>query len=333
MLKKISFVLAGIIILLVIVGFFLPSKYELIKSIAINAPAAYVFEEVNELKNWDRWSYWNQQDTAMAKTWGEKTAGTGAWYSWNSEEMGEGKLTISESVTDASVKTDLDFMEQGTALSWFNFKPQGEQTEVTIGFSTDFGYNIIGRWMGVTLFSGEMEKAFDHNLAMLKELAEAKPKFTTMIMEAEAPAITYIGLSHTMSPQDPDAASAQMRKMYTELYAALAKAKVQASGAPFCLFTSYSEQSMDFICGVPVASDAKLPAKYPIKSTTSTAAVKGIHNGSYRTLQTAHNEIQQYIKMKKLEEEGAVREVYLTDPEMKKDTAKWVTEVYYPIKK
>ena len=332
MIKKILFGLLGAAILLIIVGFFLPGKMEVSKSIVVNAPAEYAFEEVDVLQNWDKWSYWNSLDTTMKISYGETPRGTGAHYSWESEDMGKGKLNITESIPNTSVKADLEFTDQGTAKAWYNFEPEGEGTKISMGFSTEFGMNPIGRWMGVFM-EPEMNKAFEYNLNKIKEIAEAKPKFTVNITEELVVPISYVGLKHTMSPKDMDAISKEMEKRYTELYTNLQKSKVKITGSPFCLFPSYSEESMDMVCAVPVDTYAKLPAKYKVEQTQGGRAVKAVHKGAYDKMQPVHDQLNQYIEFKKLEINGAPWEVYVTDPTMEKDTTKWITEIYYPVKK
>src|SRR5688500_924986 len=121
MIKKILLGLVAVVVLLIVVGFFLPGKIEISKSITVNAPAEYAFEEVDVLQNWQKWSYWNTLDTAMKISYSEQPRGVGAFYSWESEDMGPGKLNVTESVPNASVKADLDFMDEGTAKAWYNF--------------------------------------------------------------------------------------------------------------------------------------------------------------------------------------------------------------------
>jgi effector-binding domain-containing protein len=332
MIKKILLGLLGLVVLLVIVGFFLPSKLEITKSISINAPAEYAFEEVNTLANWNRWSYWNTLDSAMEITYGEKMMGAGAFYAWNSQNLGQGKLSITESTPFKSIKADLNFMEDGEpSKAWYDFEPEGEGTKLTMGFNSEYGMNPLNRWMGLALIQPEINKAFDHELNKLKELAEAKPKFMVKITHEDIAPFSYIGLKHTMSPSDPNAVSAQMGKMYGELFTAAKKAKVE-TGQPFCLFPSYSETSMDMVCALPVDAKAKVPAKYKVEQNEGGKAVKATHQGDYKNLITTHEQINKFIAFKKLEIAGAPWEVYVTDPMIEKDTTKWVTEVYYPVK-
>ena len=332
MIKKILFGLLGLIVLLVIVGFLLPGQLEVSRSIVVNAPAEYAFEEVNGLENWNKWSYWNQLDTTMAITYGEKRQGAGAFYSWASSEMGNGKLSITESVPFKSIKADLDFMENGTAKAWYDFEPEGEGTKVTMNFSSDFGMNPIARWFSVLVMKGEMDHAFEHNLNKIKELSEAKPKFSIAMSREEVPAISYIGLSGKMNPQDMNAVVNQMGKMYEELYGALKKSKVEPKGAAFALFPSFTPESMEFVCAVPVEATAKIPAKYKVMQTQAGEVVKASHTGSYEKLEDLHNQLNQFIEFRNLEIAGAPWEVYVKGPMEEKDPANYVTEVYYPVK-
>jgi effector-binding domain-containing protein len=329
--KKILFGLLGLLVLLVLVGFLLPGKFEMSRSVTVNAPAEYSFEEVNVLPNWQNWSYWNSLDTTMKVTYGEKVAGAGGSYSWESKDMGNGKLTITESVPSSSIKADLDFMENGTAKAWYTFEPEGENTKVTMGFSNEYGMNPLMRWVGFTIMKSEMNKAFDYNLQKIKEIAEAKPRFSINISMEDIAPISYVGVSSTMDPRNMAAVAKQMDKSYGDLFAVLKKAKVEMNGHPFCLFPKYTPESMDMVCALPVAAGSKLPAKYSVAQTSGGKAVKATHTGDYRKLEATHNELNKYISYKKLQISGSPWEVYVTNPMMEKDTAKWITEVYYPV--
>jgi effector-binding domain-containing protein len=331
MIKKILFIIAGLIVLLVLIGFLLPAKLEISKSYTINAPASAVFEEINDLQRWETWQYWNTLDPEMKITYGEKKVGTGASYSWEGPNLGTGTLGITESIPDKSIAIDMDF-GGNPAKGFYSLEPSGENTQLNLSFTSDAGMNPIGHWINIFM-KGEIEKSFDYAGDKIKGIAEAKPKFKYTITEENVPPISYVGLSHTMSPKDGAAVSAQMGKMYTELDAVLRKAKVTVTGSPFCLYPKYSEESMDMVCAMPVAADAKVPGKYKIMQTEGGLAVKGVMKGSYDNLQAIHNEIAQYIKYKKLTEIGAPWEVYVTDPMAEKDTTQWITEVYYPVKK
>ncbi|MEZ4984128.1 MAG: hypothetical protein R2795_03670 [Saprospiraceae bacterium] len=50
------------------------------RTISINAPQAVVFDAVNELKNWESWSPWQEQDPSTKTVYSETSAGAGAYY-------------------------------------------------------------------------------------------------------------------------------------------------------------------------------------------------------------------------------------------------------------
>lgn len=335
MIKKILIGLIGVIVILLLIGFAMPGKLETSKSISINAPAAYVFEEVNDLEKNAGWSYWNNlYKDNMTVAYGDIRAGVGAYSEWDGPESGKGSMTITESIPNESVKIDLDFMDQGMAKAWYTLESEGEGTKLTAGFNTELGWNPFMRWVGMLLIKPEMEKSFDYSLNRIKEIAEAKPTFTVVITEVTTTPISYIGIGTTMSFEDGEAISAQMAKSFGELWSTTQKAKVEITGPPFCLYPRWDEEKkeMDMICAVPVPADARLPEKYPVMQTTGGKAVKAIHKGSYQALESTHDQLARYIEYKKLEESGAVWEVYVTDPGTEPDTVKWVTEIYYPIK-
>lgn len=334
MLKKILLGLVGLLCMVVIIGFLLPAQIEVSRSITMNAPAEYAFEEINALENHPKWSYWNSIFPTMVTTYGDIRSGVGAKSTWDGEESGKGTMLITESIANKSIKMDLDFAEQGTAKSWYTFEPDGDNTKITTGFLVDFGMNPIGRIMGVLLMKPEMNKAFDYNLSKLKELAEAKPKFNIPLGLVETVPTSYIGITSTLSITDMSSINNQMSKSFNELYGITSKAKIEMAGPPFCIIMEWNEETKqtNFTCAVPVLDGAKLPPQYKVLKTEGGLAAKGIHYGSYSNLQDTHNQINKYIAYKGLQISGAPWEVYLTDPEIEKDTAKWVTEVYYPVK-
>ena len=85
-LRGILFSLLGLLLLLLIVSFFLPSKVNVTRSATINAPADRIFAEVNDFKNWHKWMPWSEKDPTMKFIYDATTAGKGAGYCWKSEE-------------------------------------------------------------------------------------------------------------------------------------------------------------------------------------------------------------------------------------------------------
>lgn len=334
MFKKILIGLAVLILALVVIGFLLPGELQISRSASMNASAENVFDEINDLKKWQEWQYWNTLDPDMQITYGEKTVGTGANYAWKgNSQVGEGTITITESIPNKSVASDLAFTGSDPAKALYSIQEQGDSVTLTMTVDMNLGANPLMRWMGLFM-KGHMNNAFDYGLNNIKQRAEAKPKLPAGISEVSTPVMHYVGIeSKGVDATNSEAVNAQMTKAFTQIASDLNKAKVEITGAAFCLITNWDDATkrMDMICAFPVDEQAKVPAKYKIQQVPAGKAVKAVHYGDYAKMEATHYAIMQYIEMKTLSMAGAPWESYLTDPMIEKDTAAWVTEIYYPI--
>jgi hypothetical protein len=59
--------------------------------------------------------------------------------------------------------------------------------------------------------------------------------------------------------------------------------------------------------------------------------VRASHTGPYEESGAAHEAINRYIMVLKMEFAGAPWEVYITDPSEEPDPQKWETIIYYPV--
>jgi Polyketide cyclase / dehydrase and lipid transport len=182
MLKKI---LLGIVVMLVVLiavclvlVMMQPAHYQVERSATINAPATAVFPLVNDFHKWDSWSPWAKLDPAMKTNFAGPAAGTGASYSWvGNSEVGEGKMTITESRPTDLVKIKLEFIKPFAATSdtVFTFAPSGNATNVKWTMAGD--NNFIGKAFSLFMNMDKMIGAdFEKGLAQMKTVAESTPK-------------------------------------------------------------------------------------------------------------------------------------------------------------
>ena len=134
MFKKILIGVAVVVLLLAIVVAMQPSEFRVTRSATIDAPPATAFAQVNNFHNWRAWSPWEKLDPDLKRTYEGPAEGKGADYSWvGNSDVGEGRMTITESRPSELVKIRLEFIKPMAAVSTtdFTFKPQGDQTLVT----------------------------------------------------------------------------------------------------------------------------------------------------------------------------------------------------------
>jgi uncharacterized protein YndB with AHSA1/START domain len=174
--KKLLIVLALIVIVLVVVVALQPPQYRVERTATIAAPAPVVFAQVNDFHNWEAWSPWAKIDPAMKQTYEGAAAGTGAIYRWaGNTEVGEGRMTISESRPSDLIRVSLEFLKPfaSTATAEFTFKPQGDQTVVT--WSMTGGRNFMAKAVHLVLNIDRLiGEQFEKGLAQMKAVAEAK---------------------------------------------------------------------------------------------------------------------------------------------------------------
>ncbi|HVR87618.1 MAG TPA: SRPBCC family protein [Planctomycetota bacterium] len=167
---------------LVVVGIFLvvvavqPSEFTVTRSATIGAPASAVFPYVNDLHQWDRWSPWEKVDPAMKRTYEGPGSGVNASYSWvGNKEVGEGRMTITESKPNEMIRMRLEFFKpmEGTNDVTFSFRQEGAQTGVTWAMSgkKNFISKAVCMFMNMDQMVGGM---FDKGLSDMKALAESK---------------------------------------------------------------------------------------------------------------------------------------------------------------
>jgi hypothetical protein len=169
-LKKIAIGLLIVAVLFVIIGVSLPKETVVQRSIIINAPLNVVFNNVNNLKNHEKWDPWQATDKTMKIAYGSVTEGTGASYSWTSE-MGDGTQTITESMTNKSIKIELDFKKQGTMRGWWTFTEGGKGVLVAEGFVNKSGACFCSRYINLFM-DAEIGRYFSKGLKKLKEVSE-----------------------------------------------------------------------------------------------------------------------------------------------------------------
>lgn len=178
MIKKILLGLGAIIVTFLIVASFQPEDFKVTRTTTIAAPAPVVFEHFNDLKKWNTWSPWARMDPNCKYTFEGPTAGANAGLSWaGNNEVGEGKMTITESKPNELVVMNLQFFKpfEGVATTEFGFKPAGDQTEVS--WTMKGKNNFVGKCFSLVVNCDKMMGSqFEQGFANLKETVAAAPK-------------------------------------------------------------------------------------------------------------------------------------------------------------
>ena len=171
--KRLLIALIVLTTIIFIIGMVLPNDYRVERSIHIDAPIQIIFDQVNNLKNWDAWSPWIANDSSIQNTHSGPESGVGAKVVWESERSGSGSQTITRSEPPNKIETALAFGDMDTATSDFVFTQSGSGTQVTWGMSGETNRPLGGIF--AKMIGGWVGKDYEDGLRRLKSYTEELP--------------------------------------------------------------------------------------------------------------------------------------------------------------
>ncbi|OQW79997.1 MAG: polyketide cyclase [Proteobacteria bacterium ST_bin11] len=151
-----------------------PDTFQVSRSISMAAPPATVFTQINDLQNWQAWSPWAKLDPNAKHSFSGPQAGAGANMSWaGNNKVGEGSMTIVESLPHDLIRLKLDFLKpfKASNTAEFSFKSAGENTIVV--WSMSGKNNPIGKLMSLIMNCDKVLGCqFEQGLSAIKQIVE-----------------------------------------------------------------------------------------------------------------------------------------------------------------
>ncbi|QMU63662.1 MAG: hypothetical protein GKR88_04770 [Flavobacteriaceae bacterium] len=334
-------------ILIVIVGGFTyvafqPSDYDVSRSKIIKAPLATVFNTVNEMKTWERWGPWHDEDSTIVVTYGDITSGVGAYNSWTSKD-GPGNMKTINVVPNELIEQKMQFEEFEPSDVIWKFKETEKGTEVTWQMKEDkapFIFKMFaaftGGWDGML---GTMEEKGLNNLegVVLEEVALANSFRVDEVKPVELEGKKFIGYFQKTST---DASHEEMTKLFMEympkagIYAAQ-KGLKQGDYIPGSVYIKWDEKTKEaeFYIGLLLNKTLKPADGMKVVSIPEGKGIMVSKFGNYGNGdREAHEKIAEYVKGNNLEvNNNLVWELYMNDP-MTVKPQDIQTDIYYILK-
>ena len=119
-------------------------------------------------------------------------------------------------------------------------------------------------------------------------------------------------------------------RIYRAVDAALAQQRVQPSGSKFARYHEFGD-AVDLEAGVPVASPIRPDGDVKPSQLPGGPVVLAIHAGPYEGLPATYDALEAWLQNTGRTAAGGPWEIYLTDPSIEPDSAKWLTEVIWPL--
>lgn len=169
----IVYILLALIIAILIAAWFMPSSYNVEKTVIIKRPAADVISRVADLNYYKQWNPWQQTDSSSQGTITGTPGTPGHKYAWQGKKIGMGSLTL-KSMDAKHVHFDLQFLKpwKATASDNWLFEPWGDGNEVKVTWQNSGGLSWpIARLMGPML-NKSLNQQFEAGLVNLKKMCE-----------------------------------------------------------------------------------------------------------------------------------------------------------------
>jgi effector-binding domain-containing protein len=193
---------------------------------------------------------------------------------------------------------------------------------------SDMGNNPIGRWFGLCM-DNMIGADYEKGLAKLKEVSEKAPVAEQVagfdVEMKTMPAQKYIYLDYKNVKMQE--LGLKIGEAFTRLNGFVKENKYTMTGPPFTIWPSMENFSAAF----PVAEDVKAEKELRFRNESPYNAYVVKYYGAYDKNMHVYEAMDAFIKEKGAKPAGPPREVYITDPELEKDTAKWLTEMVFPV--
>lgn len=317
--------------LVLIAAAIMPKDMHVERAATMNAPAKIVFSKVNNLEAYVQWMPWRQIDTAMKITWpeGASKEGVGANYSWTgNENVGNGKMTIKESVEFESIVTEVQFEDYAPGTGSWKFEEVDGTTNVTwsMDMTMPYPFNFFA------MFMPDPGVDFEKGLANLKAVAESTPvipdarteEIGQVTLDAD---MIFMGVTETVTLEELPAAHG---RIYTELGAYMGENGLPMTANPLCVYLQWGEQIV-MQPGFPVAKAGPETDRIKAGKIAAGTYVRATHIGPYMQLDKSHAAIDAYVTENNLKVTGAPWEHYVDDPGDMSDMSNVKTLIYYPI--
>jgi len=332
--KKVLYVIIALLLVYLVLAIFAPKEFKVERSISIKKPALLVKSMLGDFKYFhDEWSPWSEKDTAMKTTYRGNPGEVGHFYSWEgNKEVGKGEMEIVSKTEDSLVQR-LTFEGMGDSKAYFIVKDQDSSTTVTWGMVFEVGF--FGRPIMLFMNMDKLLGAdYDKGLAKLKNKLESLNEEVATanyeIKEVAWDEKTFYGTKR--SKLEEGKLGTFFAENWPKMWLQLEKDKVKSPMSPCGIFYSWDEKnkSTEFVAAmcVPKGYELKGWEKY---SLPATKVLSVPYYGAPEKSIDAHFAMDAYIKENKLSYTFVIEE-YVTDPTLEKDTARWLTNIYYILK-
>jgi effector-binding domain-containing protein len=308
-------------------------KFQIERSIVIEAPAKQIFETLVDFKTWTTWSPWLIADPEAKVTVSSDSASVGSTYAWLGKITGEGQMKHRSLRPHSLIEDDLNFVKpfKSSANVTLQLSPVGSGTKVTWGMNSSLPWFLF---FMVPMMKTLIAMDYARGLAMLKEWIETGSISSKSIVHGIEPNKGFRMLGIASSSAVAEIGSS-MENAFRDAKAEFERLRLPLDGAMVSVYTDFKmkEGVFKYISGYIVPESIEIPSDCQLKSWTLPAGkvFRVEHVGSYKHLGNPWSIGSQIVRHKKLKQSRlGTYEIYRTTPP--KPESELVTDICFPLR-
>lgn len=314
-----------------------PNSFDVSRTRIIKAPAAVIYNNVIDFKNWEAWSSWAEANPDFKMSLSEQTKGVNGALFWEDKD-GVGTMKTIEVAPFTSIQQEMQISDFPSSNVNWKFNPNEDgSTEVTWHIT---GTDLPFLFKMFTVINGGMEKQigphYERSLKKLDSIVISDMKKYSIEINGFTEHSGGYYIYNTASCKI-DNLKNKMDDLFPVIKNYASKNNIAISGFPFINYHTYDieNNAVIFSCCLPTNSrvitsqnDILTGQLEPFKTLKTTL------KGNYTNLQEAWDMSMKYISSSgyNINENGPMLETYLTDASNVPNPAEWITEIYIALK-
>lgn len=299
----------------------------------IKAPSYLVYNQISDLKNWEKWSPWKEKDTSMVFDFSKTTNKEGDYFHFKDQYGNYPKLTNITLKPDSLVVQTLATQDQIQELQW-KLKPVENGVEVEWSVSGELP-------LRQRLFAGEMENMMGPLMTRGLERIDKAVHEDMEKRETKIDKIVELGSDYYIyetASCKMDQLGKTMDSILPEVLIYAIKNQIKMNGKPFTIYEKYDTENNSVIFSSCIPTKEKIEVDNPKILTGKTPGgkyLRSIFTGDYKFLREAWQKTYdtlQKINTLKIDSTRSPFEIYTKGHTVSQNPADWETEIYIPVK-
>ena len=330
--KRVVIFILVLLVIWSVAALFCPKVIHVERSMIMKSDAKTVFTQINTLKNWKTWSFWDNIDTkTMKDEFTGPESGVGAKHAWESpnDSVGKGSITISKSEENKFVGLELHFDGKGDATSAWKIADTTGGVNVTtyIDFAMPFFMRPMCLFMNMDKMLGP---DFERSLSNLKTIAEKPVTPDYMVVEKDQASMMILSIPDSVKSVND--IGPKLGALYGEIGMQVGKAGAKMAGPVFCIYHHFAPNRIIMEAGVQVDKKiSKTEGRVKYWETKGGKVVSVDYYGSYDKMQPVYDIIKKWAADNNKKLSTDAWEIYIGDPGIEKDWSKILTQVVFAV--